>query len=125
MAEVRVLGGSIGIAASSAIVGVKIRDQVGISKDNWLPAPGGVSSDLSPTQQIAVRQAYSDAFKKDMAICAIIGALAVLVSLVMLSRKKLTAAEYMERHSMERMGEKKSAQALSAPIDITVLSTAH
>ncbi|XDG09963.1 hypothetical protein ABKA04_009578 [Annulohypoxylon sp. FPYF3050] len=125
MAEVRVLGGSIGIAASSAIVGVKIRDQVGISKDNWFPSPGGVSSDLTPTQQIAVRQAYSDAFSEGMAICAIIGAFAVLVSLMMLGQKKLTAAEHMERHSKEKMREKKSSQSLRAPIDSTVFSTAH
>ena len=125
MAEVRVLGGSIGIAASSAIVGVRIKDQVGTLKDNWLPSPGGADGDLTPTQQIAVQQAYSDAFNEGMRICAIIGALALLVSLVMLSRKWLTTTEYTDRYTKERMGEKRSARTLTAPTDGTIFSAIH
>ncbi|KAI1205879.1 major facilitator superfamily transporter [Annulohypoxylon truncatum] len=121
MAEVRVLGGSIGIAASSAIVGIRIKDQVGTLKTGWLPSPAGAGGSLTRAQQIAVKQAYSDAFDEDMRVCTIIGAFAILVSFCMLSRKRLAVVEHTEQHTKERAEERNSARTSTAPTDGTIL----
>ncbi|KAI1456625.1 major facilitator superfamily transporter [Annulohypoxylon moriforme] len=122
MAQVRVLGGSIGIAASSAIVGTRIKDQVGTSEAGWLPSPEGAGNSLTRNQQIAVRQAYSDAFNEDMRVCAIIGAFAVLVSFGMLSQRWSRMADHTKQHTKERTEEKKSSRTSTDPTDRAVLT---
>ncbi|KAI0889599.1 major facilitator superfamily transporter [Annulohypoxylon maeteangense] len=121
MAQVRVLGGSIGIAASSAIVGTRIKDQVGSLETSWLPSPEGAGDGLTHTQQIAVQQAYSDAFNEDMRVCAIIGAFAILVSFGMFSRRRLIIPEHSEQHTKERAEKRKSARISTVPTNGTFL----
>ncbi|KAI2463249.1 major facilitator superfamily transporter [Annulohypoxylon bovei var. microspora] len=118
MAQVRVLGGSIGIAASSAIVGTKLKDQVGIMRTDWLPSPEGTGAGLTHSQQVAVQQAYSDAFNEDMRVCAIIGAFAILFSFGLYSRKRLTMREHTDQK--EKAEERKSARSLVALADETI-----
>jgi hypothetical protein len=83
IAQARMLGGSIGIAASTAILGVKQRTQL---LDTGLVSPAQMQSlsesmrSLSTTQVFTIRQAYTDAFNETLVVCAIIAGIALLVT---------------------------------------------
>ena len=69
IAQMRVLGGSIGIAASTAILGVTQRKEListGLITTEQLANLQTVVKDFTLEQKIAVRQAYSDAFNEDL-----------------------------------------------------------
>ncbi|KAJ3578121.1 hypothetical protein NPX13_g2447 [Xylaria arbuscula] len=67
VAQVRVLGGSLGIAASSAILGVSLHAQVGgLVTSQQIASVGKGGDDLPPGVLVAIRRAYSDAFREDM-----------------------------------------------------------
>ncbi|KAI1383605.1 major facilitator superfamily transporter [Hypoxylon trugodes] len=108
IAQVRVLGGSIGIAASSAIAGVILKERVG-SDTGQSSSLEDTIANLSPERQVNVRVAYSDAFNEDMRVCAIIGAVAVLLTFGTFSQKRTTIAEHKEQE-MHRMGRRKATQ---------------
>ncbi|KAK1755992.1 NADP-dependent 3-hydroxy acid dehydrogenase [Echria macrotheca] len=81
VAQVRVLGGSIGIAASSAILGTKLDARLrGVVDPGQLAHSARGISDLSPEQQLAVREVYTDALWEDMVVCSALSALALLKS---------------------------------------------
>jgi len=42
---------------------------------------------MTPAQLFAVRQAYSDAFKEDMRVCAIVSGIGILFTLVSFRRR--------------------------------------
>ncbi|KAI0154870.1 major facilitator superfamily transporter [Xylariaceae sp. FL1272] len=92
VAQVRVLGGSLGIAATSAILGVTLQSQIGASATadeiSALVAGGGIGTDS--TQLAAIRRAYSDAFREDMRVCAIISGVAILSTIGTYSRNRST-----------------------------------
>lgn len=77
MAQARVFGGSIGIAASTAILGVVQRRE--------LHTVSGASSSAAMPQNAqayhAVQQAYADAFQETMRVTAIIACVAFLLCL--------------------------------------------
>ncbi|KAI0833951.1 major facilitator superfamily transporter [Hypoxylon sp. FL0890] len=108
VAQVRVLGGSIGIAASSAMAGVMVRKEAGhISRQ--LPSLESRDDTFSRLLPVAVRQAYSDAFNEDMRVCAIIGGIAILVAFGAFSRRRLTLNDRMEQEAKEKMMTRKKA----------------
>ncbi|KAI2619234.1 major facilitator superfamily transporter [Hypoxylon sp. NC1633] len=111
MAQVRVLGGSIGIAASSAVVAVMLEDRVGSSQ---IPSPGSGDSSLEPGQLSGIRQGYSDGFDKNMRVCTIIGCVAILSSLGTFTRKRFTLVERREEQIRERIERGKAAQSSHA-----------
>ncbi|OTB08887.1 hypothetical protein M426DRAFT_7605 [Hypoxylon sp. CI-4A] len=112
MAQVRVLGGSIGIAASSAILGVFLQERVGSAQPRQVLPPQDDGASSTEGQYMAVRQAYSDAFNKDMQVCAIIGGIAVLLVTGTYSRKRLTLAERQTNSKIERRKAARSSQRL-------------
>lgn len=81
MAQVRMLGGSIGIAASTVILGLRQRQEL---LDTGLLSPAQLESlaesipQLSLTQRFAIRQAYTDAFNETLIVCSVIGGVALL-----------------------------------------------
>lgn len=80
----RVLGGSIGIACSTAILGVTEHKQLiapGIVTDSQLADLQTAAATFSQAQAHAVTQAYGDAFSEDLRVCAIISGICVLVTL--------------------------------------------
>ncbi|KAG0646091.1 Rubrofusarin-specific efflux pump aurT [Hyphodiscus hymeniophilus] len=84
VAQMRVLGGSIGIAASTAILGVHQRNELlrpGIITEEQLATLQTATRNFSPDQLHAVRQAYSNAFNEDMRICAVVSGLCILITL--------------------------------------------
>ncbi|KAI1382442.1 major facilitator superfamily transporter [Hypoxylon crocopeplum] len=104
MAQVRVLGGSMGIAASSTIVAMMLQQ---ISPPEGSGAP--------PQQnQAAVREAYAKAFTKDMRVCTIIIAFAVIASLGTYTRKRFSTAERRGEQMRERIEMGKAAQSSQA-----------
>ncbi|CAN9108701.1 unnamed protein product [Alternaria alternata] len=81
MAQVRVLGGSIGIAASTAILGVKQRQQLldpMVVSAAQLESLAGSIRTLSPEKVLAIRQAYTDAFNETLVVCSVVSGVALL-----------------------------------------------
>lgn len=83
IALVRMLGGSIGIAASTAILGVKQRQQLlDTAPLNLVQLQSLADSmpHLSPAQNFAIRQAYTDAFNETLVVCSVISGVALLAT---------------------------------------------
>lgn len=109
VAQVRILGGSIGIAASTAILGVKEFQQLtGIVTESQLASLRDSEKTLSPSQLYAVRKAYSDAFNEDMRVCAIVAGICVLLTLGTFQRNPIDIQTRREQQVVEeenRLGE--------------------
>ncbi|KAF3066534.1 putative MFS-type transporter C16A3.17c [Daldinia childiae] len=108
MAQVRVLGGSIGIAASSAILGVKLQEQSGPGQLGEVLLFESGNESQQEAQLEATILAYAGAFKEDMRVCTIIGAVAILLTFGTFSRNRLTVAERRAQQMIERFGRKKA-----------------
>ncbi|PMD64418.1 MFS multidrug transporter-like protein [Hyaloscypha bicolor E] len=79
IAQARVFGGSIGIAASTAILGTVQRSQLfGIVTPEPLSALQTSAGTMTPAQLHAVRQVYSDSFSEGMQVCAAVSAACVI-----------------------------------------------
>ncbi|KAI4962120.1 hypothetical protein J4E86_001152 [Alternaria arbusti] len=84
MAQVRVLGGSVGIAASTAILGIKERQELLdslIVEGAQLESLAESMRTLPPNKVFAIRQTYSDAFNETLVACAVISGVALLATL--------------------------------------------
>lgn len=131
MAQVRMLGGSIGIAASTVILGIRQRQQL---LNTQLLSPAQLESlaesmpHLSPTQRFAVRQAYTDAFNETLIVCSVIGGVALL-STTLAWQKNPVSLEDRRRQQFEieaarqqQIGEAKARAAAtkgtSKPLDV-------
>lgn len=101
IAQFRMLGGSIGIAASTAILGVTQRHKLAHLNDS--------------SEAQASRAAHVDAFREDMVVCAVIAGVCVFVNLVsyrrhtepvLVARKRLMMEEQkrLEGLRMEKIG---------------------
>ncbi len=112
MAQVRVLGGSIGIAASSAILAVQEKSQLA-----GVVPPGALSmgtSGLTAVQYTAVRQTFADAFTKDMQVSAAVAGVSILFALGTYRRNRPTMAE-MRRQQIENEKERVRAARPNPP----------
>lgn len=77
------LGGSIGIAASSAILGAMTRSQLtGLVTPTQLSTLQTSARTFTEAQIHAVRQAYSDSFGEGMKVCAAVSAACALATLM-------------------------------------------
>lgn len=111
MAQFRILGGSIGIAASTAILGVIEYEQLtGIVSTSQLASLRASEKTLSPSQLLAVRKAYSDAFNEDMRVCAIVAGVCVLVALGTFQRNPLDMQARREQQVVEDAKRLKDVQ---------------
>ncbi|KAI1074625.1 major facilitator superfamily transporter [Whalleya microplaca] len=109
IAQLRVLGGSIGIAASSAVLGVTMQgqfDPVQPGQPSFLETQGNATEDR---RLDVLRQAYSDAFNKDMRICMIISAIAILLTFGTFRKKRPTIAERREEQTQAEVPNRQSA----------------
>ncbi|MCJ1433471.1 hypothetical protein MMC27_002833 [Xylographa pallens] len=103
VAQVRVLGGSIGIAASTAILGVtERRELTGVVSPAQLASLQATAQTLSPVQLLTVRQAYSDAFSESLKVCAVVMAVCVVVTLGTFQRNPMRVDEKMEQRAAEQ-----------------------
>ncbi|KAI0433655.1 major facilitator superfamily transporter [Xylaria sp. FL1042] len=112
VAQVRVFGGSIGIAASSAILGVSLKAQVGGSvTSQQISSAGGDGAGLSPSNLAAIRRAYADAFHQDMRVCTIIAGVALVWALGTYSHKRPSHAVRREQQARDEVERRKVAAA--------------
>jgi hypothetical protein len=108
VAQNRILGGSIGIAASTAILATTQQRQLitpGIISASQLASLQASASTFTASQIEAVRQAYSDAFSEDMRLCAIIAGICILVTLGTFRRNPPNMQE-MRRRQVEEEEER-------------------
>ena len=111
IAQVRVLGGSIGIAASSAILGVKMRTETGgiVVPDQLTHSGSGLAS-LAPEQQAVVRRAYTLALREDMIVCCALLAVSIICAVFVYRKDRVSPAEMQrQRHQGENARVKSQA----------------
>ena len=109
VAQVRVFGGSIGIAATTAILGVTQRSElVAVVTPAQLLSLESSAGSLSPAQLQAVRQAYSDAFDESLRACAIIAGVCILITLGTYQRKPLSMNDRRQQQLIEDKISKQS-----------------
>lgn len=102
VAQVRVLGGSIGIAASTAILGAVEFDRLkGIVTDSQLASLRDSEKTFTAFQLQEVRKAYSDAFNEDMRVCAIVAGICVLLTFGTFQRNPLDIQARREQQVVE------------------------
>lgn len=105
------LGGSIGIAASTAILGVTERHQLtGVVSEAQLASLQSAASTLSPAQIQAVRKVYSDSFNETLRVCTIIAAVGILVTLFVYQNDKLGMQERRKQQVMQEMQRQRVAR---------------
>jgi hypothetical protein len=116
MAQVRIFGGSIGIAASSAILGAKVRsDMTGSSVSPEMMAHlASDPSALPPDQWALVRRVYTEALKEDMIVCCAVLAAAMLCTLGVYRRNAVSLEEMMKQRYREE-SERRRRAAPEAP----------
>ncbi|KAK0745110.1 major facilitator superfamily domain-containing protein [Apiosordaria backusii] len=108
IAQFRILGGSIGIAVSSAILGDKLRHAVGTGSNMSTVVLAHIASSaegksFSTSEWKTIRQVYTVALREDMMICCGVLAAGVVCSLFVYRRYYLSTREIMElRHEEEQ-----------------------
>ncbi|KAG9238737.1 MFS multidrug transporter-like protein [Amylocarpus encephaloides] len=108
IAQVRVLGGSIGIATSSAILGAnQQRKLTGIVTSAQLATFEDSMSSLTPEQLDIIKQTYSDSFSESMKVCAAIAGLGVLATFVVFRRRPVDFMENRKQQIMEDMARRR------------------
>ncbi|KAK2044128.1 major facilitator superfamily transporter [Colletotrichum somersetense] len=112
IAQARILGGSLGIAASTAIlVGFIRKDLTGVVGPEHLPSLHGVGINLTDAQAVAVRQAYTDSFRKDMQMGTILSGIAILLSLGIYRRNRVTFEEQRQIQIKNEVERRRRASA--------------
>ncbi|KUI68292.1 hypothetical protein VM1G_04146 [Cytospora mali] len=118
IAQSRMLGGSIGIAMSSAVLAVQQRSQLaGIVSPSALSNLQNSGSSLTPAQYAAIRKTYNDSFTETMKVCAIVAGIGVLLTLGTYRRDRVplhAQREQQVRDEIERRrAEKEAMNAVS------------
>ncbi|KAL0933056.1 major facilitator superfamily transporter [Colletotrichum truncatum] len=98
IAQVRILGGSLGIAASTAILGTMMREELaGLVEPEQLSIHGAGMA-LSETQATAVRKVYADSFRQAMKVSTILSSIAILISLGTYHRNRVSIEVKRQLH---------------------------
>ncbi|RDW58158.1 MFS multidrug transporter-like protein [Coleophoma cylindrospora] len=128
VAQWRMLGGSIGIAASTAILSVTEQVQLnGIVSSSQLASIQHSAALLTAEQLHAVKQAYSDAFREDMQVCAAIAGVCILVALGTWQKSPMTI---LDRRNQQVINETRrraagarraAAEEKKEPVPVTEL----
>lgn len=114
VAQARILGGSIGIAASAAILGVAQRRELGGTvSESQLASLQSAGPTLQPAQLQAIRRAHSNAFNESLRVCAIIAGACVLITLGTFQRHPLDIEERRKQQIMEE-GQRQRAIMMKA-----------
>lgn len=107
----RILGGSIGIAASSAVLGVKINSELAtVLSPEQLAHLASTMSSLPPDQKEAVRRAYTEALRQDMIICCAVMGLGLIFAFGVYSRTRLSIPESGKKHILEEIERKRAEE---------------
>lgn len=102
IAQSRMLGGSIGIAMSSAVLAVQQRAQLaGMVSPSELQNLGSMS--MTEAQRAAVRKTYNDSFTTTMKVCAIVAGIGILLTLGTLRRGRVPLLQQREKAVQEEI----------------------
>ncbi|KAK4126071.1 MFS general substrate transporter [Parathielavia appendiculata] len=112
VAQVRVLGGSIGIAASSAILGAKTQSDM---PPEALAHLASDPSALAPEQWAAIRMTYTEALREMMIVCCAILALAMVCTLGVYRRNRVSMEEMYQQRYREEAERRRAAVDVEAP----------
>ncbi|KAI1852480.1 hypothetical protein JX266_002658 [Neoarthrinium moseri] len=112
LSQTRILGGSLGIAASSAILGASVKSQLAGMDPRILQAFESSAGALDEAQLDAIRHVYASAFDDDMRVCAIVSCIAVILALGGWSRNRPTIQERDAMHLKEE-NERRRVAGLS------------
>jgi hypothetical protein len=108
----RVFGGSIGIGASTAIIGItQSKELTGIVTEQQLANLQAAFKTFTREQRHAVTQAYADAFNEDLRVCTIIAGVCILVTLGTFRR---SPQPVMERRREQMIAEQKRLRQLKS-----------
>ncbi|KAK4165170.1 major facilitator superfamily transporter [Cladorrhinum sp. PSN259] len=107
LAQVRILGGSIGIAVSSALLAAKARDIMGPGALNpeMLAHVNHTGTTISAEQWMMIGSIYTEAIRDDMVICCAVLGVGALCSLTIYRRHRLPVDEIMRqrlKHEADR-----------------------
>lgn len=112
IAQLRILGGSIGIATSSVILGVKTRAQLtGVLTPEQMRGLAAVESSLTPAQYAAVRNAYTDALKEHMMVCCVILAVGFFLTLGVYRKNRVSMQEQQQQRVLEERQRRQATVA--------------
>jgi MFS family permease len=124
MAQIRMLGGSIGIAASTAILGVRQRQQLletGLVSPKQMESLAEALRSLPPAQVFAIRQAYTDAFNETLIICSIISGVALLVTAGGFQKKPMTMDDRRKQQFQNEAARQK--QLAETRLEVAAIKT--
>ncbi|KAF5235124.1 hypothetical protein FOXYS1_15668, partial [Fusarium oxysporum] len=94
LSQVRLLGGSLGIAASSALLNEKSSKYLsGVLTAYEQATIGGSNTHLTNAQWSAVRYTYADAFQVEMKIATVVAACSVISAFGAFRKRRLLIAE--------------------------------
>lgn len=121
IAQVRILGGSLGIAASSAILGAKVRSELSsVLSPAQMQSLASAVAQLTPEQHAAVRHTYTDALKEDMIVCTAVLAVAFFLTFGAYRKNRLTIGERQRARFIEERGyQRAQAQAAAQAVQQT------
>ncbi|KAM3511162.1 hypothetical protein MY11210_005213 [Beauveria gryllotalpidicola] len=91
LAQMRILGGSIGIATATILLRNRLTDV----------SEGRISTNVDQNGAVAVVLAYSSAFQTGMKVCSLLSGIAVLVSMLGLRRTRMDMNEQRAKLSRE------------------------
>jgi hypothetical protein len=113
IAQLRILGGSLGIAASTAILAEKTRAQLSDLSPEQLSNLAAPEANLTPMQESAVRFAYTASLREEMSVCLGILVLAFLITFSMYQPNRISIDDAMRARELE---EEARLQALQEPL---------
>ncbi|KAK8051393.1 hypothetical protein PG993_002778 [Apiospora rasikravindrae] len=103
-------GGSMGIAASSAILGRQI---VGIVDPGQLAAIEHHPENFPTEQLLAIRTAYSEAFNLDMRVCAMVGGVGIIFACAVWTRDRQSMSE-LRKQNLKEEAQRRGAANMGA-----------
>lgn len=107
------LGGSIGISMSTALLAVQQRAQLsGIVSAAQLQDLPHTFESLSEAQQAAIRKTYNDAFTKTMMICAIVAGIGVILTMGTYRRGRVSLAEQRAQMVRDEISRRQTQHVL-------------
>ncbi|KAK5657724.1 hypothetical protein OQA88_2796 [Cercophora sp. LCS_1] len=106
LAQVRILGGSIGIAASSMILGAKLASLGGGVDLNRLTHSELGMAELTPEQQTTVRIVYTAALRDSMIVCAALMGLAMVCGVGTYTKDRLSVVEQQQKRVTQEIARR-------------------
>ncbi|VUC20171.1 unnamed protein product [Clonostachys rosea] len=114
ISQLRILGGSLGISASTLLLQNEIRQHlVGLLTAEQLQTLGHVGTPLTEIQQEALEMAYSNMFRNGMLVATGVAGLGILTTLLAFRRERKNFQEQRQQRVVEER-ERRRAERLAS-----------